>query len=88
MFVMSRPVDPPNDLLARSISHADLPDPGRSLALLALAQAGDRGALEELVTRYQERLRRIVRIQLGASAVDGAAFTTPLPCGPDTINSR
>lgn len=66
---MSRRVDPPNELLARSISHADLPDPGRSLALLALAQAGDRGALEQLVTRYQERLRRIVRIQLGASSL-------------------
>jgi RNA polymerase sigma factor (sigma-70 family) len=66
---MSRPAPIPNDLLARSLSRADLPDAGRSLALLALAQAGDRGALEELVSRYQDRLRRIVRIQLGRSSL-------------------
>jgi len=61
------PVPLPDDLLARSLSRADLPDIGRSLALLARAQTGDRGALEDLVSRYQERLRRIVRIQLGSS---------------------
>jgi hypothetical protein len=59
----------PNDLLRRSISPDELPDPGRSLALLARAQGGDRAALEDLIGRYQERLRRIVRIQLGASAL-------------------
>jgi RNA polymerase sigma factor (sigma-70 family) len=61
------PVPPPDDLLARSLSPADLPDLGRSLVLLARAQTGDRGALEDLVSRYQDRLRRIVRIQLGSS---------------------
>lgn len=56
-----------NDALSRSLSGEDLPDPGRSLDLLAQAQRGDREALEELVTRYQDRIRRIVRIQLGSS---------------------
>lgn len=64
---MNPPVPPPDDLLARSLSPADLPDLGRSLVLLARAQTGDRGALEDLVSRYQDRLRRIVRIQLGSS---------------------
>ncbi len=66
---MTLPVPPHDDLLARSLSSADLPDIGRSLALLAQAQAGDREALEQLVGRYQERLRRIVRIQLGSSSL-------------------
>ena len=58
VFAVTRPVPPLHDLLARSITHADLPELGRSLALLARAQAGDRGALEDLVSRYQDRLRR------------------------------
>ncbi|QDU68705.1 RNA polymerase sigma factor [Engelhardtia mirabilis] len=57
----------PDDLLARSLSPGDLPTPKASLELLALARAGDRNALEDLVARYQDRLRRIVRIQLGES---------------------
>jgi RNA polymerase sigma-70 factor (subfamily 1) len=57
----------PNDLLARSLSGSELPAPQRSLELLAQAQAGDAQALEDLLSRYQDRLRRIVRIQLGAS---------------------
>lgn len=65
---MSQPSRPPDDLLARSISE-DLPDPRASLDLLAMAQGGDRKALEDLVSRYQIRLRRIVRIQLGGSVV-------------------
>lgn len=59
----------PSALLARSLSDADLPDPQTSLDLLALAQRGDQLALEDLITRYQDRLRRIVRIQLGGSAL-------------------
>jgi RNA polymerase sigma-70 factor (ECF subfamily) len=35
------------------------------VALLARARAGDRGALGDLVTRYQEQLLRVVRIRLG-----------------------
>jgi RNA polymerase sigma-70 factor (ECF subfamily) len=59
--------DAPGDLLARSFD--GLPDPRRSLDLLALAQQGDKHALEDLLRRYQERIRRIVRIQLGRSAL-------------------
>jgi RNA polymerase sigma-70 factor, ECF subfamily len=36
-----------------------------SVALLARARAGDRGALGDLVARYQEPLLRVVRIRLG-----------------------
>jgi RNA polymerase sigma-70 factor (ECF subfamily) len=36
-----------------------------SVALLARARAGDRGALGELVARHQEQLLRVVRIRLG-----------------------
>lgn len=59
----------PDDLLARSLSPGDLPSPGASLELLAQAKGGDRAALEELIRRYQDRLQRVVRIQLGASAL-------------------
>lgn len=62
------PADP-GDALSRSLSPDELPDPGRSLVLLARAQAGDRDALHDLVSRYQDRLRRIVRIQLRASSL-------------------
>lgn len=68
-YVMSPPTDPADDLLARSVSPQELPDERTSLSLLALAQQGDRRALEELVTRYQSRLRRIVHIQLRGSTV-------------------
>ena len=64
---MTKPTHDPAELLSRSLSPDDLPDPRRSMELLALAQAGDRRALEDLVGRYQDRIRRIVRIQLGAS---------------------
>lgn len=57
----------PDDLLARSLSGSELPAPAASLELLAQAQQGDAAALEELVRRYQVRLRRIVRVQLSAS---------------------
>ncbi len=64
------PSDPdPVPLIARSLSQADLPDPAHSLVLLSRAQAGDRDALEDLVRRYQDRIRRIVRIQLGGSTL-------------------
>lgn len=58
-----------DDLLSRSISPDELPDPRTSLGLLALAQGGDRRALEDLIGRYQQRLLRIVRIQLGTTAL-------------------
>jgi RNA polymerase sigma factor (sigma-70 family) len=57
------------DLLSRSLSPDDLPSGKASLELLDLARGGDRGALGDLIGRYQERLRRIVRIQLGTGLV-------------------
>ena len=57
----------PYDPLAASLPADNLPPEGVSLALLARAKGGDDTALVELLTRYQERLRRIVRIQLGSS---------------------
>lgn len=56
-----------DDPFTRSLSRRDLPDEPRSLRLLAQAQAGDNAALAELIGRYQDRLRRIVRIQLAGS---------------------
>ncbi|MCP3919230.1 MAG: sigma-70 family RNA polymerase sigma factor [bacterium] len=41
-------------------------DATESVNLVKRYQAGDREALNELLVRYQDRLRRIVRIQLGA----------------------
>ncbi|HVS09278.1 MAG TPA: sigma-70 family RNA polymerase sigma factor [Planctomycetota bacterium] len=40
-------------------------DPTRSAELILRVKAGDREALERLVERYYERVRRIVRLQLG-----------------------
>ncbi|MEQ8763104.1 MAG: sigma-70 family RNA polymerase sigma factor [Planctomycetota bacterium] len=50
-----------------SLSREHLPGEAVSLALLARAQRGDSEALQELLERYQPRLRRIVRIRLRAS---------------------
>ncbi|MEZ6015214.1 MAG: sigma-70 family RNA polymerase sigma factor [Planctomycetota bacterium] len=58
---------PPHDASQAALSFNDLPAPAVSLALLAKAQAGDREALHDLLTRYQDRLHRIVSIQLGGS---------------------
>lgn len=66
---MTTPPSEARDLIAQSISRQDLPDPRRSLDLLAKAQDGDAHALEELVARYSDRIRRIVSIQLGSSAL-------------------
>jgi RNA polymerase sigma-70 factor (ECF subfamily) len=41
-------------------------DPCISIELLTEAQAGDRNALNELLKRYEERLRRVVRVRLDA----------------------
>jgi RNA polymerase sigma-70 factor (ECF subfamily) len=66
---LSSPPDPSFDDLSRSLAGEKLPDPTRSLVLLARAQQGDRAALEDLVARYQERIHRIVRIQLASSSL-------------------
>lgn len=57
----------PRDPLARSLAGDDLPPDNVSLALLARARDGDDIALHDLIARYQDRLHRIVRIQLGSS---------------------
>ncbi|MCA8978869.1 MAG: sigma-70 family RNA polymerase sigma factor [Planctomycetes bacterium] len=41
-------------------------DPTESVHLAARARAGNSAALDDLLLRYQDRLRRIVRIRLGA----------------------
>jgi RNA polymerase sigma-70 factor (ECF subfamily) len=41
-------------------------DDNVSMELIARAKAGDRSALDALVTRYQDRILRVVRIRLGA----------------------
>src|SRR5215510_4046005 len=51
------PLDAPPDLGA--------PDLGASVNLVRRAQDGDREALQELVLRYQDRVRRLVRIRMG-----------------------
>ncbi len=57
------------DLLSESCPGAlAAPQLGVSRALLARAQVGDPAALNELFDRYYERLRRIVRIRLGAQS--------------------
>ena len=43
-----------------------LPDPSQSVDLLERAQRGDQAALSALLDRYQDRLRRIVRVRLGS----------------------
>lgn len=44
----------------------EFPEINRSLELLARAKDGDHAALNDLFARYQDRLRRIVRIRMGA----------------------
>jgi RNA polymerase sigma-70 factor (ECF subfamily) len=44
-----------------------LPDPAHSLVLLERAQSGDKQALDELIRRYEPRVRRIVRARLPAA---------------------
>lgn len=53
------------DTLSRAFG--DAPDASHSLVLLERVRHGDRQALEELLARYEHRLRRIVRIQLAGS---------------------
>ena len=44
----------------------ELPPASESIVLLERAQEGDRDAMSALFQRYQERLRRIVRVRLGS----------------------
>jgi RNA polymerase sigma-70 factor (ECF subfamily) len=43
------------------------PELTQTLDLVQAAQGGDRQALERLLTRHQERVRRIVRLRLGSA---------------------
>ena len=54
------------DARSRSLSFLPLTDEQRSYALLREAQAGDREALNELLERYYERVRRITRIRMSS----------------------
>lgn len=64
---VSQPTPHPENLLERAVAGDEPVDPQTSLELLRCAQAGERAALEALILRCQDRLRRIVRIQLGGS---------------------
>lgn len=64
---VSQPSPHPKTLLERAVVGDEPVDHQTSLELLRRAQLGERAALESLIARCQERLRRIVRIQLGGS---------------------
>jgi len=55
--------DQPSSDLSSSVAPMDVSE---SVDLAQKAHAGDRSSLDKLLRRYQERLRRIVRIRLGA----------------------
>lgn len=62
----SSPSDESTDDLLASVSPDELPDVTESMRLLEQAQGGDDQALNDLLSRYEERLKRIVRIRLSA----------------------
>ena len=64
--VASSPADESADDLLASVSPGELPDLTESMRLLEQAQGGDDQALNDLLSRYEERLKRIVRIRLTA----------------------
>ncbi|MEM7307964.1 MAG: RNA polymerase sigma factor [Planctomycetota bacterium] len=55
----------PDDSAPSTVQPA-LPDLTRSMELVRLFQEGDNAALGELLGRYRDRLRRIVRIRMGS----------------------
>ena len=54
------------DQLSASLKDEPLPDFTESMRLAEAAKGGDRQALDDLLRRYEPRLRRIVRIRLNA----------------------
>lgn len=54
-----------HDPLQQTVGPAGLPELSESVRLVALAQGGDAAALNDLLTRYLDRLRRVVRIRMG-----------------------
>ncbi|MHC4838623.1 MAG: RNA polymerase sigma factor [Planctomycetota bacterium] len=59
-------VEPTREDDTQPPSDGDLPELDRSVDLVARFQAGDEEALAALWARYEERLRRIVRVELRA----------------------
>lgn len=55
---------PGDDPLLQSVDNRALPDVTESMRLVQRAQQGDDAAMNELIQRYEPRLRRIVRIKL------------------------
>lgn len=64
---MSKPPSRQPSLLRQALGEP--PDPEHTLQLLERVREGDRRALEELLARFQDRLRRIVRIHLAGSTL-------------------
>ena len=63
---MSSPSSGAGGETARRTSRTALPDLGRSIELVHEVQSGDELALNELFARYQDRVRRIVSVRMGA----------------------
>jgi RNA polymerase sigma-70 factor, ECF subfamily len=64
---MSAAFDGGSKILSRALG--EVPSPEETLQLLDRVRTGDRVALEDLLARFQDRLHRIVRIQLAGSSV-------------------
>lgn len=62
----ARGATPSNDALGQSVHDAQLPEITESMLLVNRAQRGDDEALNDLLTRYEDRIRRIVRIKISA----------------------
>ena len=57
---------PADDPLSQSVHEGQLPEITESMLLVTKAQRGDDAALNDLLSRYEDRLRRIVRIKISA----------------------
>lgn len=57
---------PADDALTQSVHPGQLPEITDSMLLVNRAQRGDEEALNDLLTRYEDRIRRIVRIKISA----------------------
>lgn len=58
--------EPDDEPLLSSVDPPAPPDFTESMRLVTEAQAGDKEALDALLRRYEDRIRRIVRIRLGS----------------------
>jgi len=55
-----------DDPLSASFPHPELPELSESMRLVGRAKEGDDAALDDLLRRYEDRVRRIVRIRFNA----------------------